>query len=171
MKQFIPLFLLLFTISAFSQTTLYYPMDIDNYYATFEDGGTFNNVQYSDKVEMYGESGNKKVVAWRKFRTDASGASTCNRSLQIGDEFVVTLVARRARGRIGFALLASPSGTASWEDRESNYAISFNLDGPTYTGGGYDNWYIKYSGGNTSSASFGALENLDTYFNTYSHSC
>ena len=164
MKKIAPLFLLLFSISAFSQTTLYFPMETEYYYAIFEDGGNFDNVPFVCKVKMNGELGNKKVVAWRKFRTDASGASTCNRSLQVGDEFVVTLSARRARGRIGFALLASPSGTSSWDDRENNYAISINLDGPTYTGNGYDNWYIKYSGGSTSYASFGALEGFDTYF-------
>ena len=164
MKKNTLLFLLLFSISAFSKYTLYFPMETEYYYAIFEDGGNFDNVPFYDKVSMNGELGNKKVVAWRKFRTDASGASTWDRSLQVGDEFVVTLVARRARGRIGFALLASPSGTSSWGDRENNYAISINLDGPTYTGNGYGNWYIKYSGGSTSYASFGALEGFDTFF-------
>jgi len=154
MKKFTFLFLIFFTINAFSQTTVDYAQRVDNYYTTFTDGGsTFNQGDY--QVGMWANLNGKQAVSWRKFRTDASGASTSDRSMQVGDQFVATLSATRAYGRIGFALLASPSSTASWADRENNYAISVNLDGPAYTGGDYGNWYIKYLSGSTSDASFG----------------
>ncbi|HMO33579.1 MAG TPA: autotransporter-associated beta strand repeat-containing protein [Lacibacter sp.] len=96
-------------------------------------------------------------MRWRKFRTDASGAATSDRAMQVGDELVVRLSATRAFGKIGFALLASPA-TGTWANRESNYAISVNLDGPAYTGGAWGNWYIRFNTGSTSAASFGGLE-------------
>ncbi len=139
-------------LKLFGQTTVTYTQQVANYYATWTTGtaGSFN--QGANQVGMFANgAGTKQVVRWRKFRTDGSGASTSDRSLQVGDQFVVTISATRANGRMGFALLANPTATASWADRENNYAISFNMDGPG-TGGGYT-WYAKYSGGTTSTGS------------------
>jgi|GEM_PF-1164603 len=145
--------------SVFSQVTVTYTQQQPgNYYASYSSGascGTFN--QGSFQLGMYANNpAPKQYALWRKFRTDASGAGTSDRSLQPGDQFTITLNARRAYGRIGFALLASPSTTTTWADRENNYALSVNLDGPLYLGAGnWGNWYVKYSGGATQAAGFG----------------
>ena len=140
-----------------SQTTVTYAQRTSNYYTTFKDGGDYFN-QGSYQVGMWANTGNNTVVAFRKFRTNASGASSSDRAMQVGDKFIVNLSATRAYGKIGFALLSSPSATSSWDDRENNYALSVNLDGPTYTGSDYGNWYIKYSGNDTSEANFGGQQ-------------
>ncbi|MBL0359334.1 MAG: hypothetical protein IPP72_21830 [Chitinophagaceae bacterium] len=144
--------------NTFSQVTVTYTQQQPgNYYTSYSSGascGTFNQGSY--QLGMFANNpAPKQYTLWRKFRTDAAGANTSDRSLQSGDQFVITLNARRAYGKIGFALLASPS-TSSWADRESNYALSVNLDGPLYLGAGnWGNWYVKYSGGATQAASFG----------------
>ncbi|MFN5209970.1 MAG: autotransporter-associated beta strand repeat-containing protein [Bacteroidota bacterium] len=152
--------------SLFSQTTVTYTQQTGNYYSTWTTGtaGAFN--QGANQVGMYANGGGtKQVVSWRKFRTDASGSSTGDRALQVGDQFVVTLSATRAFGKIGFALLASP-GTGSWANRESNYAISFNLDGPAYAGAGiWGNWYARFNGGSTSAGSANVAGQQTTYKN------
>lgn len=149
------------TISAFAQTTVTYPQRIANYYSNWTTGtaGAFD--QGSFQVGMFANGGGtKQVVSWRKFRTDASGSSSSDRAMQIGDQFVVRISATRAFGKMGFALLASP-GTGSWANRESNYAISFNMDGPGYSGG--YTWYAKYSGGSTSTGSNNVNGQQTTY--------
>jgi autotransporter-associated beta strand protein len=147
---------LIFVSSTFSQTTTTYSMRSTNFYDTFTsvDAGIYNEGSY--QVGTYANGGGaKQFAAWRKFRTDASGTATSDRAMQVGDQFVVTLSATRAYGRIGFALLCSPTSTTSWDDRENNYSLSVNLDGPANTGSGYGNWYIKYNGGSTSATSSG----------------
>jgi hypothetical protein len=153
-------------LSASAQTTVTYPQQVGNYYSNWTTGtaGAFN--QGANQVGMYANGGGtKQVVSWRKFRTDASGSSTGDRALQVGDQFVVTLSATRAFGKIGFALLASP-GNGSWANRESNYAISFNLDGPAYAGAGvWGNWYARFNGGATSAGSSNVAGQQTTYKN------
>ena len=164
MKKVIP-FLITFSFFLFlhasSQTTVNLTQQIGNYCHFFTDGssGYFNQGAY--QVGLYANSsGAKQVVCWRNLTTDGTSCGTNLRSLQVGDQFVVTLSATRAYGRIGFALLAAPATTATWADRENNYALSVDLDGPKYLGGSnYGNWYIKYLSGSTSSASFGGLQN------------
>lgn len=144
-----------------AQTTVTYPQRIANYYSNWTTGtaGAFD--QGSFQVGMYANGGGtKQVVSWRKFRTDASGSSTSDRAMQVGDQFVVRISATRAFGKMGFALLASP-GTGSWANRESNYAVSFNMDGPGYSGG--YTWYAKYSGGSTSTGSNNVNGQQTTY--------
>ncbi|GAA4345122.1 beta strand repeat-containing protein [Flaviaesturariibacter amylovorans] len=129
---------------ASAQTTVTYPQQVANYYSTYSTGtaGAFN--QGSTQVGMYANGGGtKQVVSWRKFRTDGGAGSSSDRALQVGDQVVITLSATRANGRIGFALLSSPAATGSWNDRESNYAFSMNLDGPAYNSGNWGNWYFK----------------------------
>ena len=148
--------------AAKAQTTVTYPQQTGNYYTSYNGGSGSNGMYNSNgfQIGMYANGSPNQEVAWRKFRTDAGGTSTSDRAMQIGDQFVVTLSAVRAYGRIGFALLASPS-TGSYANRESNYAISFNLDGPTY--GTWGNWYAKYSGGATSSGSANIAGIQNTY--------
>ncbi len=147
-----------YSFTSFSQVTTVYPQQTGNYYSTFNLGaaGAFN--QGGFQVGMFANgAGTKQVVSWRKFRTDASGTNTSDRAMQVGDEFVVTLSATCAFGKIGFALLASPA-IGSWANRESNYALSVNLDGPAYTGAGWGLWYIRSNGGAVSVASFGGQQ-------------
>lgn len=138
-----------------SQVTTTYTQQVANYYGNWTTGTAGSGNTGSYQVNMYASGvGTKQVVRWRKLRTDASGSSTSDRAMQVGDEFVIRLSATRAYGKIGFALLASPS-TGSWANRESNYAISVNLDG---NAGAWGVWYIKYNGGSTSAASFGGQQ-------------
>jgi len=162
MRKFLLLYLLMLLVSiGYSQTSLTYSQRIANYYTGYNSGssGIFNQGTY--QVGMYANSsGDKQSVYWRKFRTNADGTATSNRSLQIGDEFVVTLSCTRAYGQIGFALLASPATTTDWDDRYNNYALQVNLDGPAYAGldpETWGNWYIRYSGGSTSASSLSGV--------------
>lgn len=150
-----------YSFTAFSQVTTVYPQQIANYYTTWNAGtaGAFNQGGFQVGMFANGVPNPKQVVSWRKFRTDASGTNTSDRAMQVGDEFVVTLSATRAFGKIGFALLASPA-TGSWANRESNYAISVNLDGPAYTGAGWGLWYVRSNGGAVSVASFGGQQGI-----------
>jgi autotransporter-associated beta strand protein len=157
------LFLLLFgfipTVSN-AQVTVTYAQQTGNYYtSTFSGGGCGVYNPTGTQVGMFANSpAPKQAVMWRKFRTDASNSSISDRAMQIGDQFVLTLRATRAYGRVGFALLASPA-TGTYANRESNYAVAVNLDGPLYAGvGTWGNWYIKYSGGATSAAAFGGQQ-------------
>ena len=136
-----------------AQTTVTYTQRIANYYASSNNGGTFgNNGNYQVGMTAHASSP-KQVVAWRKFRQDGSAGSSSDRSMQIGDQFVVTVSATKAYGLIGFSLLSSPSATASFTNRESNYAVSVYLPGALY--GSWGNWTIKSNGGTTATASFG----------------
>jgi autotransporter-associated beta strand protein len=148
-------------LSASAQTTVTYPQQVGNYYSNWTTGtaGAFN--QGAFQVGMFANGGGtKQVVSWRKFRTDASGSATSDRAMQVGDQFVVRISATRAFGKMGFALLASPV-TGNWANRESNYAISFNMDGPGYAGG--YTWYAKYAGGTTSVGSSNVNGQQTTY--------
>lgn len=151
--------LLLVPQNTLAQTTVTYTQQTANYYSNFTSGATFGN-QGSYQVGMTARTAApKQVVAWRKFRTDASGTNSSDRSMQIGDQFVVTLSATRAYGQIGFALLASPS-TGSFANRESNYAVSVYLPGALYNSGSWTNyWTVKSSGGTTTAATFGGNQN------------
>lgn len=163
-KIIFSLFLLLsgLTIKLLSQTTVTIDQRSDYYYASFFDGGGYFN-QGSDEVGMWANSGstNKRAVLWRKLKINGNNTGS-DRSMQIGDKFTITVSARRAYGRIGCALLASPTVGSNWDNRESNYAISVNLDGPAYTGSFWGTWYLKYKDGATSSTTFGGDEN--TYY-------
>ena len=156
MKKLITLISMAFVCAnVFSQTTVTYTQLTGNYPTTWTSGtaGAFDNA--GSEVGMYAhDTGSKQVVSWRKFKT-AGDNSGSDRSLQVGDKFTITVAATRAYGRIGVALLCSPTSTGSYADRENNYAISINLDGNAYTGSGFGVWYIRYAGGATSAASFG----------------
>ncbi len=152
-------FICLSSFNAAAQLSVTYTQQTGNYYSVFNSGTSGSYNQGAFQLGMYAHgAAPKQTVAWRKFRTDASGSSTGNRAMQIGDQFTITLSATRAYGKIGFALLASPA-TGSFANRESNYALSVNLDGPTYAGvGTWGVWYLKYAGGATAPSSFGGLQ-------------
>jgi autotransporter-associated beta strand protein len=149
----------------FAQTTVTYTQQVAYYYASFSTGVSskdFNQGTFQVGMQARTE-GNKQIVEWRKLRTDGSGVNTSDRSMQVGDKFVITCSATQAYGRIGFALLASPGTTSSYADRENNYAISINLDGPGDGGSFGSKWYAKSFGGAKSSASFSG--NQGTFHN------
>lgn len=150
----------LFVIGVKGQTTTTYTQQTGNYYTSWSTGGAGSFNQGGFQVGMFANptGAAKQVVSWRKFRTDGSGVNVSDRNLKVGDQFVVTLSTTRARGKVGFALLSSPAATSSWANRESNYALSINLDGPNYTGGSYGVWYLKYNGGATSASSISGLQ-------------
>jgi len=157
-KRLIIGFLMVVGMVAFinAQTTVTYAQRIANYYATSNNGGTVGDIG-SYQVGMTARAASpKQVVCWRKFRTDASGTNTSDRSMKIGDQFIVTLSATKAYGMIGFSLLSSPSATSSFANRESNYAVSVYLPGPLY--GSWGNWTVKSNGGTTATASFGGTQ-------------
>jgi autotransporter-associated beta strand protein len=156
---------ILIVLPIFSQTTTIYPMRTTNFYNSFTTGtaGFFNQSDY--QVGMYANGGGTKQVAlWRKFRTNADGTGSSDRSMQVGDQFIVTISTVRAYGQVGFALLASPSLTPNWSERENNYAIAFNLEGPGYTSGSWDPWYIKSNSGNKTSSTLSGVQDVYTNF-------
>lgn len=135
----------------YTQQTAYYTSGITSGGGTFDNGGT--------EMGMWANGGgNKQVVAFRQFRTNGTGGGSAA-ILGVGGTFTITVSAKRAYGKIGVALLASPSTGTNWADRESNYAITAELDGPAYTGGGWGSWYTKYSGGATSATTVTGDEN------------
>lgn len=152
-------FLVILVNLGYSQTTVPYAQRTSHYTSFSDGGGTWDNG--ADEVGMWANFNAKQVVNWRKFKTAGDNTGS-DRALQAGDKFTLTVSATRAYGKIGCALLASPS-TGSWANRESNYAISVNLDGPAYTGSDWGLWYIKYNGGATSAASFGGVQG--SYYN------
>ncbi len=118
-----------FNLEGVAQLTTTYPQQQSYYYSSnsASGGGCGNFNQGTVQLGMYAHSASDPyTVSWRKFRTDASGSSTSNRNMQIGDSMIVTLSATKAYGRIGFALLASPSSTSSYAAAQSNYAIQVN---------------------------------------------
>jgi hypothetical protein len=124
-----------------SQTTTTYDQRVAHYSNFSDGGGTFD--QSTDEVGMWANSGNKQVASWRSFTdTGLPGGSAGN--MEVGDNFRITVNATQAYGQIGVALLASPSATASWNDRHNNYAVQVNLNGNS---GAYDPWEVVSTGG------------------------
>ena len=145
-----------------SQTTLSIEHRTAYYYASFFDGGGYFD-NSSDEVGMWANTAiSKQTALWRQLKTTGNNTGSL-RPMQTGDKMTITVAAKRARGRIGCALLSSPIVGGSWANRESNYAISVNLDGPLNTGSFWGNWYIKFKDGGTSSTNFGGTES--TFYN------
>ncbi len=118
-----------------------------SYYTKHTDGGDiFNNG--GAEMGMWANSGNKKVVAWRKFKTagNVSPGSGTDRALQIGDEFTITVNGDSPYGVLGISL-NDGANTSSWADRHSN------TRGYVETLSSYGNWYAYYSGGSQDSGS------------------
>ena len=146
-----------------SQTTVSIDHRTAYYYASFYDGGGYFD-QSTDEVGMWANSigTSKQAVLWRQLKTTGNNTGSL-RPMQIGDKMTLTVAAKRAYGKIGCALLSSPTVGGSWANRESNYAITVNLDGPLNTGSFWGNWYIKFKDGGTSSTNFGGIQG--TFYN------
>lgn len=114
-----------------------------NYYTKFTDGGDIFN-QGTTEVGMWANTGNKKVVAWRNFKTDGSGGGA-NRELQVGDRFRISVYGYSPYGILGCALLDSPSSTSSWNDRTNT------TRGYIECGNSYGDLYVTYGSGSTAS--------------------
>jgi hypothetical protein len=81
--------LLSFLVSSVSSQTVIYPTQTGNFYSTFANGaGSYNASGTQMGTWANTNSTSKQLVMWRKFRTDASGANTSDRPMQIGDELV-----------------------------------------------------------------------------------
>jgi hypothetical protein len=107
----------------------------------FNSGGDFFN-QSASVLGMWANQGAKQTVAWRNFKT-AGDDSGSNRSLQIGDEFTITISCTRAFGQIGFSLNSAGSQGSSYANNVSGSKLRINTDN-------YGSWYI--SNGSTSSS-------------------
>lgn len=134
-----------------AQTTVNYSHRSSNYVAFANSGGNFNTGGGNDEVGMYANGGGaKQSVIWRRFKTAGDGTGS-DKSMNIGDEFRITIACRRAYGQIGVALLANPSMN-NWNDRISNYVAQVNLNGNS---GSWGNWQAVYNAGANSNFAFG----------------
>jgi len=107
----------------------------DAYFPTqFNSGGDFFN-QGSTELGMWANENAKQTVAWRDFKTTGDNSGATARSLQIGDEFSITVYCTRARGQIGFSLNASGTQGASYANNVSGSKLRINTDN-------YGSWYI-----------------------------
>ena len=104
-------------------------------------GGFFNNG--SGELGMWANTNAKQTVAWRDFKTTSDNSGTSTRSLQIGDEFSITLNCTRAFGQIGFSLNASGAQGGSFANNVSGSKLRINTDN-------FGSWYI--SNGSTASS-------------------
>ena len=156
----------IFSISFSQSTSVTYGQQTSNYNSLYyNNGGDFYSTPTQLGLWANGAGTASQVVAWRPFTTDGSITPANKRSLQIGDQFVISGSFTRAYGRIGISLLSSPSSEASWADAQNNYALQVNLDGPDYTGSFYGDWYLVFNGGATAASSFGGNQGT---FNDYS---
>ena len=128
------------------QTTVSLSQRISHYEQIYTTGtaGAFDQGSY--QMGMYANnSSTKQVVCWRKFRINGNDNTSSYRSLQVGDEFRISLSANTVVGEMGFALLSNPSSTNSWDDRLSNASVSVRLSN-------YGNWYVTYYNGTVNTA-------------------
>ena len=119
----------IFGVSWGQVTTVNYAQRVEYYDAgtvfTVGTAGAFN--QGTSQVGMYANGGaTKQVVAWRTLKTAGDNTGS-NRSIQVGDEFRISVSANTVVGEMGFALLSSPSSRSSWNDRLNNAAVSIRL--------------------------------------------
>lgn len=140
----VTLLFLMFSSQMYSQVTVNYVQQTGNYDEAFDDGGAaFNQNAY--QMGMWANTGNKKTVRWRDFDTDGINSGSA-RSLQVGDEFRISVSAHTVYGQMGFALLASPTDMDNWDDRLENKSIYLTLTN-------YGNWTATYYGDATTNGS------------------
>jgi hypothetical protein len=150
------LFLCAFLLGFFGEslgqsTTLNLTMQDAFFPTQFNNGGDFYNSGASE-LGMWANTGAKQTVAWRDFNTAGDNTGSA-RSLQIGDEFSITVRCTKAYGQIGFSLNASGTQGGSYANNVSGSKLRINTDN-------YGSWYI--SNGSTSS-----LFNYNPSENTY----
>ncbi len=130
---FLVIILLFITISdLYAQTTLNYIQQADHY-TKFSDGGDLFN-QGSGEVGMWANSNAKQAVGWRDFKISGDNTGS-DRSLQIGDVFIITVAATRAFGQIGFSLNSGGTQGSSYDNRINGSRLYFNTDS-------YAAWYV-----------------------------
>ena len=140
----VTLLFFMFSSQMYSQVTVDYVQQTGNYDEAFDDGGAaFNQNAY--QMGMWANTGNKKTVRWRDFDTDGINSGSA-RSLQVGDEFRISVSAHTVYGQMGFALLASPTDMDNWDDRLENKSIYLTLSS-------YGNWTATYYGDATTNGS------------------
>ena len=136
----VTLLFFMFSSQMYSQVTVNYVQQTGNYDEAFDDGGAaFNENAY--QMGMWANTGNKKTVRWRDFDTDGINSGSA-RSLQVGDEFRISVSAHNVVGEMGFALLASPTNFGTWANRLENKSIYLTLSSS-------GNWTATYYGGAT----------------------
>ncbi|NOR28404.1 MAG: T9SS type A sorting domain-containing protein [Lutibacter sp.] len=130
----------------YAQTIVQYVQQVENYHTSFIDAGPGSGLNNgSSEIIMFAHTdGAKQVVAWRDFTQDGL-TDGIQSTMEVGDSFTITVATTQAQGQIGIALLSNPTSTTSWADRQNNYAVQLNLNGPDY--GGWSAWKIISSGG------------------------
>ena len=140
----VTLLFFMFSSQMYSQVTVDYVQQTGNYDEAFDDGGAaFNQNAY--QMGMWANTGNKKTVRWRDFDTDGINSGSA-RSLQVGDEFRISVSAHNVVGEMGFALLASPTNFGTWANRLENKSIYLTLSSS-------GNWTATYYGDATTTGS------------------
>ena len=114
-------------------------------------GGFFNNG--SVELGMWANTNAKQTVAWRDLKTTSDNSGTATRSLQIGDEFSITVNCTRAFGQIGFSLNASGTQGGSYVNNISGSKLRINTDN-------FGSWYISNG---SSAASFNYSPSQDIF--------
>ena len=145
------LFALLFCISlSYGQSTTLNLTMQDAFFPTqFNSGGDFFN-NGATELGMWANSGAKQTVAWRDFNTAIDNTGSA-RSLQIGDEFSITVHCTRAFGQIGFSLNSSGTQGGSYANNVSGSKLRINTDN-------FGSWYIS-NGSTSTSFNYNPSEN------------
>ncbi|MCP4911264.1 MAG: T9SS type A sorting domain-containing protein [Bacteroidetes bacterium] len=134
----------LFTSYSFSQTSVYFVQQKEYYDNTFLSGGATLDNENTVQMAMDADGGSAYAVAWRDLETTGNNTGSA-RSLQVGDEFRISVSAHTVRGTMGFALLASPTTFGTWANRLENVLIRVRLNN-------YGYWTAVYSDGETSNS-------------------
>ncbi|MEY4991766.1 MAG: hypothetical protein RI948_639, partial [Bacteroidota bacterium] len=135
--------------AGWGQTTLSLTCQDAFFPTQFNSGGDFFN-QSATVLGMWANQGAKQTVAWRNFKT-AGDDTGGNRSLQIGDEFSITVSCTRAFGQIGFSLNSGGTQGGSYANNVNGSKLRINTDN-------YGSWYIT-NGSTSSSFNYNPSEN------------
>ncbi|MBJ7427415.1 MAG: autotransporter-associated beta strand repeat-containing protein, partial [Bacteroidia bacterium] len=143
--------------ASWGQTTVAYTQqtgDYDQSLTTNGSGGIYNNGITEVGMWMNGDnSGNSFAgnVLWKTFRVGSATSNTA-RSLQVGDEFRITVSTKGFYyGTIGVSLNSGALPTSSWANRSANSRIRIQQDGSNFGIGNPGSWY--YSNGSATSFS------------------
>ena len=141
MKKYVLLIVFAFTVLITHSQVTYQLGNTDYFNIVGSGGGGFSN--NGNELGMWANFGDKKVVAFREFKTNGDNSGD-SRSLQVGDVFTVQVYASSARGEIGFSLLSSPTSTSSYNDRHNNNRLYIEVDD------NYNSWYVNNGSNNPS---------------------
>ena len=139
---------------SFGQQTVSYTQQTDQYdqsLTTSGSGGFYNNGLTELGMWMNGDNASTFAgnVLWKNFRT-GSATSNSTRSLQVGDEFTITVATKGFYyGTIGVSLNSGALPTATWTNRTANSRIKVQQDGSNFGISSPGSWY--YSNGSATS--------------------